>query len=196
MGIYDALNKGFKMAKGKIFAWLDSDNYYKLDITQKIVSILERQEDIDIIYGNVIIVKENTPHKDFITKSSLNFNDALLHNTSSIPVQPGVFFKRNVFERVNGFNIKYRIAGDYDFWLKALKNNPNMYYLNSVFGFYRVENNALSQSLKGIRNGFKEMYKIGKENNQTFHGTFILVKKYLLGYISTYIKNLKKNYVK
>lgn len=191
-GMYDALNKGFRLAKGEIFAWLDSDNYYALDIVEKVISVMRNQDTVDVVYGNVVILKDSVKTKMYIPRNPITFKGALIHSTGGIPVQPGVFFKRKVFEKALGFNTAYRIAGDYDLWLKILKNNTHIHYLNEVFGFYRVGNDALSQSLKGIKKGFKEMIAISKNNGQTLHGYMFLSLKYLISYISLSIKNTPK----
>jgi len=173
-------------------AWLDSDNYYSPYIVNKINSIFEEDKNIDIVYGNITIIKNGKKIKDFITRSDVDFKKALLHNTGAIPVQPGVFLKKEIFDKVGGFNTKYKIAGDHDFWVKVLKNKPNLYYFKEIFGFYRLEDDGLSQSAKGIIKGLKEMLTIGKEHNQTFYGKILLIKKYTIGILSIYSKKIKK----
>jgi len=193
-GLYDGLNKGFKLAQGRIVAWLDSDNYYSPKIVDEVYSIFEKNNNIDVVYGNVTTVKNGKKVKDFIVRSDINFKKALKNNTGAIPVQPGVFFKKDLFEKVNGFNTTYKIAGDYDFWLKVLKTNPNLYYLNEIFGFFSLEDAGLSQSFGGIIHGLKEMVKIEKEHNQTFYGKIRLVTKYAKGLLSMCRKKiLNKN---
>jgi glycosyltransferase involved in cell wall biosynthesis len=190
-GLYDALNKGFKMATGEIFAWLDSDNLYEEDIIEKIVYVFKNNLNTDFVYGNVII-KNKDSFKIYKARKEFNFDDALFYNTGGIPVQPGSFFTKEMFEKISGFNIKYKIASDYDFWLKALKIKSRGYFLEESFGFYRVEDNALSQSLTGTKKGLVEMLAIGKANKQTLCGKLFLIKKYIIGYISIYIKRLFK----
>jgi len=191
-GIADAMNKGFRMASGTYCAWIDADNYYDLNIFEKIITKIKSNPEIDIIYGDVDMVENGKIIKKYKPYNPINFKSALLYNTSGIPIQPGNFFKLELFKKVEGFNTKYRIAGDVEFWFKVLKTQPTTYYLEEIFGYYRKEESGASQSLKGIMKGLKEMLEIGSEYKQTFLGKLFLIKKYTRGYLSVCKQNLIK----
>lgn len=190
-GIADAMNKGFKISQGLFIAWIDADNYYHTEIFEKITKKIE--EDVaDIFCGYVSIVDNQKVTKIHKPSFPFSFKRSLLFNTGGIPVQPGVFFKKELFDKVGGFNTTYRIAGDYDFWVKVLKLEPKISYIKETFGFYRKEENGASQSLKGIYKGFKEMLVIGNNHGQDFYGKIVLTLKYIRGYISVYKQILLK----
>jgi len=194
-GIADAMNKGFKLATGQFVAWIDADNYYDDRVYEHIFNKIKSKPEIDIICGLVDVIDGNVI-KTFKPDFPFNYKKSLLKNTGGIPVQPGVFFKKELFDKVGGFNTKYKVAGDYDFWVKVLKTNPNIDYSNIVFGYYKKEDLGASQSAKGIIKGLKEMLTIGKEHNQTFYGKILLIKKYIIGLLSIYKKKITKTYVK
>ena len=59
-GIYDAMNKGIKLASGEIILILNSDDmFYKEDTLNKIVEVFVSNKNIDLVYGNLIITKKN-----------------------------------------------------------------------------------------------------------------------------------------
>lgn len=182
-GIADAMNKGFKMAQGDFVAWIDADNYYNSKAFSEIISKI-KSNDFDILCGQVDMVDDKKIIKSYKPPFPLNFERSLNHSTGAIPIQPGVFFRKSLFDKVNGFNTQYKIAGDYEFWVKVLKLNPSIQYLDLVFGYYRKEETGASQSLKGIYNGFKEMYGIGKLYKQGLFGKISLILKYSKGYVS------------
>lgn len=194
-GIADAMNKGFKIATGDFVTWIDADNYYDDRVYEHIFKKIEFDSKIDIICGYVDVIDGNI-NKTYKPDFPFNYKKSLLKNTGGIPVQPGVFFRRELFHKVNGFNTKYKVAGDYDFWVKVLKTNPKIAYSEIVFGYYRKEELGASQSVKGIIKGLKEMLAIGKENDQTLVGKILLIIKYTKGLLSIYKKKIFKNYVK
>jgi len=183
-GITDAMNKGFKMAQGEIFAWIDADNYYELNIVQEIVDIFEADPTIDIIYGNINFVDNlgniNSIHSP---PTDITYKKILKKTTGSIPLQPAVFFKKEIFTKVGGFDTQYKVAGDFDFWIRVIKENPKTFYYNKVFGNYLKDESGVSQNIKGLVRGYKEMKKICNQHLQTFSGKIYLLIKYLKGIV-------------
>jgi glycosyltransferase involved in cell wall biosynthesis len=188
-GIADAMNKGFKLATGDFVAWIDADNYYDEKVCEHVVDKIKNNSNVDIVCGYISIVDEKES-RVFTPNFPFNFEKALLKNTGAIPLQPGTFFKRELFNKINGFNTIYKVAGDYEFWLKVLKLNPVIIYSDMVFGYYKKEDAGASQSIKGIVKGLKEMLLIGKNYNQTFYGKMLLIIKYIRGLLSVYIKRI------
>lgn len=191
-GVASAMNTGFDMATGNFFAWLDADNYYDSNILSKIEEYTINNPQTDIFYGNVVVFNTNGPIKTFVPKKKINYREVLLHTSGSVPVQPGVFFKRHLYKQSGGFNSKYRIAGDIDFWVKVLKLKPSCLYVNKVFGYYLQDDKGISQGLKGISSGLKEMRDIFINHKQPLLGRFLMEKKYYTSYIKMVIKSLIK----
>ncbi len=192
-GIADAMNKGFKMASGEIIAWLDADNYYDKDITNKVATVFETNPEVKIVYGRIKIIDRNNNTFDYKPKFPMSLKKALFYTTGAIPAQPGVFLKNETFKESGGFNTNYRIASDFDFWLKVLEKNPKIKFLNEVFGFYLLEDGGASQSPQGIYNGFKEMYGIGKKHGQPIYAKIFMFMKYLKCYMSKIFKIILKH---
>lgn len=192
-GIADAMDKGFRMAKGDIFAWLDADNYYSDGIVQEVVDIFKNNPTVDVVYGNIDVIDQNGKLiRTYNPPKVLSFKQALIKTTGAIPPQPAVFFRRGIFDRVGGFDVNFKVAGDYEFWVKVLKTNPNIYYYNKIFGYYYSDGTTASQSIKGVIKGFKEMLFIGKKYGQTPYGRFVMFLKYFKGYIGSLRSYLKK----
>lgn len=189
-GVYDAFNKGFRMATGEIYAWLDGDNYFQIGIIKKVVDILKENDEIDIVHGDVEIVSNNGKHIRVYRAPNVSFKNALLKNTGAIPLQPSAFLRREVYREIGEFNVNYRIAADYEFWLRVLKNNPRIYCLHIIFGSYRRGNEAVSQSFRGVLSGYREMLIIGDIYGQPLYAKIFLFFKYSLGLMSAFVKNI------
>lgn len=192
-GVAAAMNSGFEKATSELCAWLDADNYYNTDTFKKVLGVKATNPETDVIYGNVAVVSNSNVLNIYKPPQELSLKKALKYTTGAIPVQPGVFFKRQLFQKVHGFNTKYRIAGDFDFWLKVLALKPMCTYVNETFGNYLRDEKGISQGFKGVKNGLKEMLKITNEHDQGLINKLILIKKYTYGYLKTVVQYLLKN---
>ncbi len=189
-GIADAMNKGFAKATGEIYAWVDADNYYYEGIASYVMDIFKKNESIDIVYGNIAIGVDEDHKRIYRPPNNIDFAKSLIQTTGAIPAQPGVFFRKSLYEKTGGFDISYRVAGDYEFWVHALSTNPKLLYVDKTFGFYKLELGAASQSFKGVYRGYKEMATIGKKYGQPLRGKIALAIKYARGFI---VKMIRKN---
>lgn len=113
-GIYNAMNKGIKLAKGKYCLFLNSGDYL---YSQGILSNVFNQDITwDIEYGNMIIEDENHEKSlgempDEITLEQM-IKDTLWHPVS--------FIKRDLFEKYGYYREDLKIVSDYDFFLKNI----------------------------------------------------------------------------
>jgi glycosyltransferase involved in cell wall biosynthesis len=104
-GIYEAMNKGVKMAKGSYLFFLGSDDsFYSISVLAQISKII-RTKNVDVIYGNVISEIFNGVYDGEFTYSKLCRKN-ICHQS--------IFLKQTVFDRIGGFNLKYKMCADYD----------------------------------------------------------------------------------
>lgn len=103
-GIYDAMNKGIKMAKGEWVYFMGSDDkLFNENVLSSVVRHID--ESTDIIYGNSVWVPENKEEKGAC--------DHLRTLTYSINHQR-ILYRKALFEKYGLFNIKYKIAADHE----------------------------------------------------------------------------------
>lgn len=113
-GVYDAMNKGITISKGRFLYFMGSDDVFYTDkIIEKFFS--SNNLKYDMIYGNVEFKKSKRIHSG---KSNLN----RLMSGMSICHQ-AIFYKKSVFEKVGLYNLKYFIHADYDFNMRCFQNN-------------------------------------------------------------------------
>lgn len=113
-GIYDAMNKGIKMASGKLIGIVNSDDYYEADAVENVCAEYNKlpvaNQKYTVLYGMQRIVNERKEtaiefyHHDFLDNQMIN------HPTS--------FVTKAVYEDYGCFDIKYRSAADLDFMLR------------------------------------------------------------------------------
>lgn len=120
-GIYDAMNKGVRLATGDVVAFLNADDYYKdVNVLARVATVMQAEQ-LDALYGDVEFFRSN--QKDIVIRryNSGRFSVARL-SWGWMPAHPALFVRRDLFERFGMFHIDYRIAGDFEFIARVFKH--------------------------------------------------------------------------
>jgi len=133
-GQTDALSKGFRLAKGEILAWLNSDDVYLPGTLQSVAAFFRDNPTIALLYGEAhycdsdgeIIGRYPTGGFDLGKLAYFNFF-----------CQPSTFFRSEAFEAVGGLDDTLHYAMDYDLFVKIGKQFPCR-YLPRFFSKYRL----------------------------------------------------------
>lgn len=120
-GQSDAINKGFRMAKGEIFAWLNSDDVYEPGAVQKAVELFTANPDVALVYGNGYIIDEKS-NKVKAFEYTHDFSLWELIYVWDYIMQPATFFKAYSLKEVGYLNETLHWTMDWELWIKlALK---------------------------------------------------------------------------
>jgi glycosyltransferase involved in cell wall biosynthesis len=115
-GIYYAMNKGIKLAKGSFLLFVNSGDLLTKNALDIIYNLYKKNKKIDFIFGTVKRhYTSNTITKSGYNKFRLNYNFdfATSHST-------GFFIKLDSLKKVGKFNTKYKCSADYDFYYRAI----------------------------------------------------------------------------
>ncbi len=113
-GIYDAMNKGINLAKGKWLYFLGSDDYlYNENVLQLIYDNLSSSH-CDLIYGNILSKRTSRPYDGPFTLEKL-FSGNISHQA--------IFYNKNIFNLVGTYNLKYKTHADWEFNIRCFSNN-------------------------------------------------------------------------
>lgn len=130
-GIYDAMNKGIRVATGSLVGIINADDYYLPSAINTVVKQV-RSSNADIFYGRL---NEIDRFSSVVTKKLKIQNDWKLYLRMCI-AHPATFVNRNVYEG-NLFPTKYRIAGDYYLLLKAKLRKKKFERVDSLLVYMR-----------------------------------------------------------
>jgi len=121
-GIYDALNKGIQHATGDVLGFMHADDVFQnSEVLSKIADVFQ-DSSIDAVYGDLVYVQHGDITK-VIRYWKSGFYDADTLRRGWMPPHPTFYVRRSVYERLGGFDTRYRIAADYDTVLRFLAVN-------------------------------------------------------------------------
>ncbi len=125
-GIYDAMNKGLDLARGEIVCFLNADDLYASKSVLSQVVQQFQQHHLDAVIGDVAFFNPKDPQKSIRRYRSDRFTPARLA-WGWMPSHPALFLKRTVMTKVGNFKTDYRIAGDYEYVVRAFYNSKLQY---------------------------------------------------------------------
>ncbi len=131
LGYYDALNKAMGRAHHDIIGILNDDDRYAHEGVLARVAEAFQSPDVDLVYGDLIYVRRGPPDRVVRYWRSGEYSRSRLR-WGWMPPHPTVFFRRRLLEQVQGYDLSYRIAGDYDFLLRLLKAGARSVYVPEV----------------------------------------------------------------
>jgi glycosyltransferase involved in cell wall biosynthesis len=174
-GIYDAMNKGIALASGEIIYFLNSDDrFYDNHVIEGVVPLFTGNEEIDFVYGNIEVF--NPMNKaSYIERYPERISKALFI-TKTIG-HPATFFRAPCFKRAGLFDERYKIAGDYEWFLRAV-------FTKGLRGMH-VERNVSVFTLGGVSTDEKNLETYLHERaliqRKYFNNLEILVSRLLSG---------------
>ncbi|NDJ18720.1 glycosyltransferase family 2 protein [Myxacorys almedinensis] len=131
-GIYDAMNKGLRLASGDVIGILNSDDFYAdTTVISSVVKHFE-QTQAESVFGDLVYVTSSDRNKVIRYYSSAKFNpDQFAYGW--MPAHPTFFVKRWAYERYGLFKTDYKIAADYELLTRFLAKHRLSYsYLPKI----------------------------------------------------------------
>ncbi|MCR5756875.1 MAG: glycosyltransferase [Selenomonas sp.] len=148
-GLYDAMNKGVKLAEGNFIVFANAGDWLELDAVKIFMDVYQKEK-YDFAYGSIgyickkRIVKKSRKDR-FI--SSRNWN------------HPSSIVRKELYLE-NPFDLKYSIYADFDWFLKMRKSNVKITILpsNNVISNFRIGGASINDGLKAALKRANEKY--------------------------------------
>ena len=116
-GIYDAMNKGIRMATGDIVGILNSDDYFTGDDVIERMVVNFDDPNIDAVYGDIHFIHDGEPDKIVRYYSSKPFRPLWLR-FGFMPAHPSFYCRRSVYEKAGLYKTDYAIGSDYEMMVR------------------------------------------------------------------------------
>lgn len=154
-----SLNIGHKQAKGDFFTWTSDDNILKTNFLENLLNTIQSTE-ADIVYSNYDVIDEQgnftRTHKTGPTEHILFGNK----------IGASFLYKKEVYNKLNGYDESLFLLEDYDFWIRA-STKFKLHHLDAVLYQYRLHKESLTAHIE---------YK-SEVNSKHKKGALIMFKK-------------------
>lgn len=128
-GIYDAMNKGIRLATGDVIGLLNSDDFFTSSrVLERVAEELCRGNDsensddcgaVDAVYGDIHYVKPENPDKCVRYYSSRSFCRSKMR-MGFMPAHPSFYCRREVYSQYGLFDTDFKIAADFELLLRLI----------------------------------------------------------------------------
>ena len=116
-GIYDAMNKGIRMATGDVVGILNSDDFFTSNnVIERMASAFD-DNTLDAIYGDIHFIRDGHPDKCVRYYSSKPFRPLWLR-FGFMPAHPSFYCRREVYEKAGLYKTDYKIGSDYEMMVR------------------------------------------------------------------------------
>jgi glycosyltransferase involved in cell wall biosynthesis len=140
-GQSEALNKGFRQAKGDIIGWLNSDDRYRSGCFECVAQAFDENPDIDIVYGDYLIINELG--ETIKVRREIEFNAFILryHRVLYIPTT-ATFFRRRVFDENNWLDEALQYSMDLEFFIRLSDRGYRFMHISKLLADFRLHPNS------------------------------------------------------
>ena len=176
-GIYDAMNKGIKIATGDIIGFLNSDDFYsRNDVLSEVASVFIKNPFLDGCYADLIYTAQFDTSKHIRYWRSNEFIQGSF-SQGWCPPHPTFFVRSSVYKKFGNFNLNYSIASDVELMMRLLeKKKINVSYIPKLWVKMRI-GGLSNKSLKNIIKVNKEIiYALKSHNLHTNSLIFFIYK--------------------
>ncbi|SHG41050.1 glycosyltransferase [Flavobacterium micromati] len=163
-GMYDAINKGLKLATGDVIGLMHSDDeFYDNNVLKRIAARFADDQSIDGVYGDGIYVSNDAEQRIIRDRIGGVFSINKIKK-GWLPLHPTVYLKKPIIDKHGFYRLDFKIASDTEFLIRYLYlHKIKMSYINSYIVKMRI--GGMSTNLRSIIDVLYEDYKIYK-----FHG--------------------------
>ena len=174
-GLYDAMNKGLRMAKGKYLWFINAgDKIHSPTTLKEVTQLIKQHSKTDIIYGQSLMIDRNDNplgerHKiapKHLTKKSLLKGLVVCHQS--------ILVKKTIAPL---YELKYKISSDYDWTNKVLKASKCNLYIDDYISRFMIAGLSSVRRKESLKERFGIMKKhFGLIPNLFAH--FVILIKY------------------
>lgn len=146
-GPADGLNKGFSIANGHVYGFINADDYLLPGALLKIDEHFRKHPDCDLVsgagyieYGATGVKKEIIPDK--LTVEGLNYN-------SEIIFQQGTFFSSQIYEKSDKFNVYNKTCWDMEIFLDMINSGARQCVIGEKLAVFFLQEGSVTESIAG-----------------------------------------------
>ena len=167
-GIYDAMNKGIALATGDVIGFSNADDFYPSPDVLAMVAAAFESSGADCCYGDLCYVQQDDVSKIVRYWRSKPFASGMF-GRGWCPPHPTFFVRREVYARLGGFDLSFKIAADFELMARYLEaEHISSHYIPKVLVNMRLggtTNRSLSNIFKQNMEIRRALSKIGGQSS-------------------------------
>ena len=173
-GQSDAVNKGFRMAKGEIIGWLNSDDvYFYEDVISYVVEQFKFNHDADLIYGDGVVINEDRLIlRIYRVIPWFSYNRLL---RVQFFLQSSSFFRKEVIQDYK-LDVNIDLPMDYEYYLRLATNGLKFKYVNRILSAYRMH--STTKTISRLEEMKAETRKVQERYGQKFDVRYRLLRQF------------------
>ena len=186
-GIYDAMNKGFSLATGDVIGTLNSDDFYiNSNVLSEVENIFE-DETVDACFADLLYVDQLDTNRIVRYWQSRPYRSGLFKN-GWMPAHPTFFVRKRVYEQYGLFDLKYKIAADFELLFRLIEvNKIKTVYLPKVLIKMRM-GGTTNKSIHNIKTQNREIIRL----LQSYYPDFSIVNFWFYKVINRCFQFIKR----
>lgn len=161
-GAYDAMNKGINLANGEIIGIINSDDWYLENAIKTVEAEFDKHPDIDILYSPIENYYKGEYIATFIPGKLENLSIRFTLN------HPSCFIKKSAYIAENLYDLKYKIAADYDMILRLFNNGLKFHSTPTPLAAYSLNGMSSSPLPWDRAKLIKECWEISSKASENF----------------------------
>lgn len=161
-GIYDAMNKAWKLATGDLVGFIHADDFFSDPSCIRRIVEAQQVSGADIVFADVAMVAADDTTKLVRFYSPQGFNLSWLKQGYAPPF-PGIYCRRELFDKFGGYDVQYPLAGDFD-WLARILFVHKTNYAILPYTVVKMRVGGKSSGIRSNIQGYREIARSCKIN--------------------------------
>lgn len=153
-----AINVALKHATGEILGWINSDDFYCINIMSIVISVFKNDKGIDAVFGNFYYYLFNEKEHNKITIRQLDFDyaNSVFFGFGRMMSSNSIFWKKRLTDEVGMLDESFMYSMDSDYWSRLLYKRK-VIHINLPIAFFRYHQNAKTYKSRNIKDQAKKI---------------------------------------
>ena len=161
-GHYHAMDKGTRMASGRVVAILNADDCYRPGVLAQVAAAFEKRPDWDALFGDIVYV--DGEGREIFRRQEAMFDRQIIRYGHNVVNHQTLFLKKSIYLRLGGYRYKeFKNCCDYEYVMRLIKANCRVGHIPVLIVNYRYHDHGQSADLRVRANMTKESAAIRKE---------------------------------